>query len=253
MQDCGADSAPLSAANDTLGVEYLRALSYYGSAIRPLAVRRRGTGHDSELDGGPFVSAFLLREYLRRGEADSVIGYIPPLSYDVLMEAVQKGAAPSRLSLMERPVLASLRIMTRRQMEFLPDMTEGFHNRLFEMSRRAGSLDELYTLLKTKRYTHSRVRRACMSAFLGIPGTMALQSPPYARVLGFNERGREILNRARRTSTVPIITRSKDLLALTGFAGQVSELDSRASDLFALSLARISPAGQNLSHGVITL
>ncbi len=251
--DCGLDAAPLSAANDTLGIEYLRALACLGSPIQPLAVRRLGAGHDAARESGGFASAFLLREHLRRGRMDDVRPHMPPDSFKVLWQAIQDGLAPSDLSLLERPVLTVLRGMSLQQMAALPDMTEGFHNRLYQMSRQADSLPGLYRLLKTKRYTHSRVRRACMSAFLGIPGTMAQQSPPYARVLGFNERGREILGCAKRTASVPLVTRSRDLLSLSGFAREVAELESHAADLFAFSLPRIAPAGQDLSHGIITL
>ena len=251
VQECGANPEPLSHANDTLGVEYLRALCHFHSSIQPFTVRRLGAGHDSSQEESGFSSAFLLRKQIRQGHMDDIRPHILPDAFQILQQAVQDGFAPSHLSLIERPVLAALRLMSPQQLASLPDMTEGFHNRLFQMSRRAGSLEELYSSLKTKRYTHSRVRRACMAAFLGVPGDMATKTPPFARVLGFNARGREILNHIKYSASLPIVTRSKDLLSFSGFAGEVAALECRASDLFSMALPQIPPAGLDLSHGVI--
>ena len=59
---------------------------------------------------------------------------------------------------------------------------------------------------------------------------------PYARVLAFTEKGRGILRRCRKSSTIPIITRLKDAEDETGkfFA----ETEYRASQLYELTLDR---------------
>ena len=55
---------------------------------------------------------------------------------------------------------------------------------------RPGSLEEFYTLAKTRRYTHARLRRLAVGAFLGLKEEGPPAAVPYVRVLGFNERVR---------------------------------------------------------------
>ena len=59
------------------------------------------------------------------------------------------------------------------------------------------SLDELLFTVKTKRYTMARIRRIMLSLLIGITKTDMKQLPPYGRILAFNERGKEILAKAK--------------------------------------------------------
>ena len=65
-------------------------------------------------------------------------------------------------------MLAVLRRMTPEEILALPDISEGIENRIYSAIRQACSLDEVYSLSKSKRYTAARIRRIIMSAFLGL-------------------------------------------------------------------------------------
>ena len=64
----------LSSPNNTLGIEYCRALARF--SMRPIAVERRGAGHDETAPSGGFASASLLRRALLR----SALGLAPSAS-----------------------------------------------------------------------------------------------------------------------------------------------------------------------------
>jgi hypothetical protein len=66
-------------------------------------------------------------------------------------------------------------------------------------SRQYATVEEILTAVKSKRYTRTRLDRMLMCAFLGITDEMLKKPAPYVRVLAFNDRGREILNNARKT------------------------------------------------------
>ena len=74
-------------------------------------------------------------------------------------------------------VLCRLRSMTVENFAALPDVSEGLENRLYQAARQAGSLEEFYALVKSKRYSHARVRRLCMSAFFRRTKGCALPAP----------------------------------------------------------------------------
>ena len=67
VQELLGDSARLlSAPNNNLGVEYLRALAALSSPIRPMTLPRQGASHDSQADS-PYPSASRLRRQILDG------------------------------------------------------------------------------------------------------------------------------------------------------------------------------------------
>ena len=103
----------------------------------------------------------------------------------------------------ERAILARLRCMTEEEFSQIPYGSEGLWRKLMHAVRRQASLEEILTAVKSKRYTRTRLDRMILCAFLGLT-EQALQTPaPYVRVLGFSQRGREVLKRIRATGDFP--------------------------------------------------
>ena len=227
----------LSTPNNNLGVEYLRALNALGSAIQPMTIPRRGAGHGASSAAGGFASATQIRRLLREGQAGQAALWLPRGSLEAL-------GAPSSLAWAERAVLARLRTMTAADWALLPDhgAAEGLPDRLLRAARQALSLEEFYSLAKTKRYTHARLRRLALSAFLGI-GADRPNLPPYVRVLGLNRRGQALLREMKTACTLPILTKPAQAKALTGPARQVFGAECRCTDLYGLCFPTPRPCG----------
>ncbi|MBR3300822.1 MAG: nucleotidyltransferase family protein, partial [Clostridia bacterium] len=94
------------------------------------------------------------------------------------------------------------------------------------------SLDELYGMIKTKRYTLARVRRLVLSAALGFDKKHFMTTPPYIRVLGFSKRGEEHIRTA--VSIVPVIMRVADIGKLSPDCAEIFETECRATDIYSL-------------------
>ncbi len=236
--------------NDILGIEYCKALQTYGSPMVPHAVRRSGAGHDSHQAGeGEIVSA----SYLRLAGLDrrALETYTPSSCAKLLSEKQRQQEAPSLPERLELPVLSRLRSMSREDFSHLPDISEGLENRLYRAARQASSLEEFYALAKSKRYSHARLRRIAMSAFLGLTQKDGEGVPPYIRVLGFNEKGREILRQAKYTARRPILLRPSQLRGLSPRANRIFSLECRATDLFCLSLPKLLPCGLDCTREIV--
>ena len=121
-------------------------------------------------------------------------------------------------------MLCKLRSLTVEDFAALPDVSEGLENRLYQAARQAGSLEEFYALVKSKRYSHARVRRLAMSAFLGVARYMPCQ-PPYLRVLGMTPTGQAILRQAQ--PSLPLALRAGDFQKLGGEALALFEQEAR--------------------------
>lgn len=149
----------ISSPNNTLAVEYIKALDDIGSGIEPVTVRREGAAHDSDSEQEKFLSASAIRKKILAGE-----------DYSAYAPLIDSPAADIRR--LETAILAKLRMMRPEDFEAVYDAAQGLGERLFKAVRRAGSLDELYFLAKTKRYTLARIRRAVLCAFLGVDKKM---------------------------------------------------------------------------------
>ena len=229
----GADAAAaVSSPNNILAVEYIRALE--GSGIAPLPIKRKGVSHDSGTPSGNFASASQIRAMLRNGE--DVSRFVP--------EAPQKITYPERL---DAAVLYRLRTMTTEELRRVPDVGEGLENRILEAAGQSGSVEELLQRVKTKRYTHARLRRIITCAFPGI--TEDLQNSPadYARVLGMTDWGAGLLCSCR----CEIVTSAAKSLRENAEIAPFLRLDIRAGDLAALAYDPAQPSGSDYCTRIV--
>lgn len=231
--------------NNTLGIEYITAAKKINSKIKFECIKRIGAAHDSA-DISDTVSASLIREHILKGDWGFAEKYMPKPAFDIL-----KDAPISDIKRMETAILTVLRTKTAEEFKNLPDISEGIENRLFTAVQSAVTLDDLYEKIKTKRYTLARVRRLVLSAFLGIDNSFFLTPPPYIRVLGFSEKGEEILRKAKQKSTVPLITNTAEINRLDKFGQKLWQTECRATDIYALSLNQPQECGKEYYHKII--
>ncbi len=229
-ESLGCDADLLKKANDNLGIEYITAAKKLNIPIAFRCVQRVGAEHDSDEIKNGYVSASFLRERL----IDRNIGFAERYMPESLRGLIQDEHI-SDIKRLETAILTVLRTKTLQDFKELPDVSEGIENKLFFSVRVATSLDELYNMVKTKRYTLARVRRLVLSAFLGFDKNYFMTTPPYVRLLGFSQRGREHLKGVPSFS--PIVTRATEIKELDSAATQVFDIECRASDIYALSLS----------------
>ncbi|MCL1818402.1 MAG: nucleotidyltransferase family protein [Spirochaetaceae bacterium] len=99
-------------------------------------------------------------------------------------------------------------------------------------ARRAVSMEEFYTLVKTKRYTHARIRRLALRAYLSLPDVPFM--PPYLRVLAANESGLSLLRDIKKNAALPLLTRPASVKKMGGAARACFDSEARVTDLYAL-------------------
>ena len=247
--DAFADA--LSSPNDLLGVEYIKAIERNKYAIKPVAVKRIGVLHDSCDVSAQFCSASAIRGFLQKGE--SYEDYMPKEAFGVLNGAVLSGKAPADFSKLETAILYRLRTMSVEDFKNIPDVSEGLEYRFSEAIRTSVTLSEILEKVKTKRYTHSRLRRIVLCALLGITKQDTRFDVPYIRVLGFNAKGAEILKQAKSTAILPIVTKSSDIKALGENAEKAFSLECRARDIFSLCLPEAQACGKEMTDKLIVL
>lgn len=247
---CGEENATiLEHANNTLGVEYIRAATRMGASLQFHTIPRIGAAHNASSPAADIASASLLRQYLREGRIEDAIRYMPPACATILREEIAAGRAPADPQRLEYALLARLRTVTAAEIAALPYLSEGLENRLYNAIQTADSYDNLLDALKTKRYPTARLRRILWAAMCSIPADMPYGTLPYIRVLAMNARGKEILAAAH--PTLPIISQHRHIDELSPAATAVWDIERRGSDLHALALPRPLPCGTDLTTKLI--
>lgn len=242
---CGCEKDILSGANNNLGIEYIIAAKTFGFDIEFETVSRKGAAHDSKLED-EFVSASLLREKLLKNDIEFVRKYTP----ENTVEFLDKNNL-SDINRIDRAILSVLRTKTLEDFSRLPDISEGVENKLFSSVRVAKSLEELYNSIKVKRYTMARIRRLCLSAYLGFDNSFFMKPIPYIRVLGLNDNGKQIISEKLSNSPVSIVARTSDIKKLPQEHIKVFETESIATDLFGMSLKAPTECGKEYTRKII--
>ena len=216
LEEMGADASVLNTPNNILAVEYCKAILSLGASMKPMVIHRQGNYHDLIPDPEN-PSATSIRK--RMVNAQPWEDFLP-------REDLFRGATLHTLEEGEKAILGRLRTMIDAEFEALPYGSEGLWRKLMHASRHCARLEEIATEVKSKRYTRTRIDRMILCAFLGLT-KQDLQAPaPYARVLAFNDRGREILKQARKVGCYPNIGEKLD--------HPYEALETRADDLYGL-------------------
>lgn len=229
----------LAEPNNTLAVEYLKALGECGSSIKPVTIKRFGAGHDSSSTTENNASASMIRKLILSGQ--EVSSYVPELPETDFAD----------IRRLETAILAKLRTMTPSEIEKAPNVLMGLENRIYKAARVSGNLAELFMLIKTKRYTMARIRRIVMSVFLGIKKSDLKSPPSYVRILGMNERGREILSAA--SCSLPMDTSLKALSGSGEKQKRLASLEERAGNLYGLAFEKKRPCGTEFTAKPVIL
>ncbi len=237
----GADTEVLNSPNDNLGIEYIMAAKSLKLDIKFKCIKRKGANHDSDIIADNFVSSSFIRDKLKSGDLGYAERFMP-----IALRGFIETDFVSDIKRIETAILAILRQKTVEDFKNLPDISEGIENKLFFSVRVATGLEELYSMIKSKRYTLARVRRLVLSAALGFTKQFFMVKPPYVRVLGLSKDGEQALKNIE--TDTPIITKVAKIKELGEEANKVFEFEQRATDLYALSLGRPTECGVEFKY-----
>lgn len=203
----------LSAPNNILGIEYIKALKKYKSNINPIAIERYEAGYNDLTYTGNIASATAIRNIIKNDGLNILQNLMPKATYSALIENIQNGHLIPDLSVFEKQIIYNLRTMSTEQIAELPDVSEGLEFALKNAANSCATLVELLNIVNSKRYTLTRIQRILVYCLLGITKkdiALSKKVQPYVRVLGFNERGKFLLSEISKANPkLEIITSVK--------------------------------------------
>ncbi len=188
----------LANPNNILGVEYIKAIIKTNSPADFFPVGRNGAEHDSMSDSEGFASASLIRNKIATNE--DYFAFCPQSAIEHF-----KDASIHSIKVLDPSILGHIIKMNPEELRKVPDVSEGLENRILAAAMEVSSVDELIEKVKTKRYTHSRIRRILLSAYLGIKKESRTADPLYINILAHNEKGQKVIAAAKKTATLPLV------------------------------------------------
>ena len=224
----------LSSSNNILGIEYIKQLISLKSDIKPFTIGRIHSEYNSEEISGNINSATAVRKKLHeiissaeqntsninelinsiRTSAD-ITNSIPESTLNMITSNIEKGFLPMYPEYFFETLISTI-IRDKKNLESYFDISEGIENKIFKAALVAKNYDELLNLVKSKRYTMTRIKRCLNNILLGITKddmelAKGINTIPYVRILAFNSKGREIIREIKKSSEIKIINKFSEV------------------------------------------
>jgi len=203
----------LSSPNNILGIEYLKALRKLKSNLHPITIQRKNVEYNSTHISKGFASATAIRKLLDKPSDLSKV--VPEETFSILEDKIKRGQIVKGLVTFEKEILYKLRCMSVEDIANLPDVSEGLEHAIKNAANSCNNIMDLISLVKSKRYTQTRIQRILLYALLDITKQDMANSQkgvPYIRVLGMTENGKRLLSEIVAKKKLNVITSPKKFM-----------------------------------------
>lgn len=249
----------LSSPNNILAIEYLKALKKYKSSIVPVSINRNKVDYNSTEIVDGFASATAIRKIAMTNDVWSLRQAMPKSSFDIMYDCLRSGKTVSSLAKFEKEIIYNLRKMSISEIANLPDVTEGLEYSIKNAANSCNTIDELISIVKSKRYTVTRLKRILVYCLLGITKKDMQDSRkviPYVRVLGFNDKGKELLSGISHANPkLDIVTSVKKYMETSNnkILKNMLTKDIFATDIYTLGYDYDSSSNLDYTHPIVNL
>ena len=214
--------------NDLLGLSYIKEIIKNKYNITPISIQRTNNYHQEKLFlnnssnqnnnlNNNIISANLIRK-LHQDNID-ITPHIPSSTYQYLYQ---------NLSIDNAYNLLKYKIITNKNnLSNYLTVDEGIENRIIKYINKSNTWNELVMNIKTKRYTYNKINRMLIHILLDITKEDN-NKEIYLRILGFNQTGRNYLNKIKKDIQLPIYTNYKDNLS------NVFDIEFRSTYVYSL-------------------
>ncbi len=221
----GYDISFINNPNNILAIEYIAALKRRNSAIKPYTMKRKANGYNQTELSGSISSAAAVRKELLSGNVPK----------SALPQNTLKDYKDIRYPVLDdySDIFAYLlRTKTGEELSRIADMTEGLENRFLKY-KDIKKISDMTDAVKTKRYTHTKLKRAVLHTVLGITKDMQQRPPAYIRVLGVREEKSFLYSQLAKNSAIPVVTNVKK-------GEELLKTELKCSDIYYIAADKVS-------------
>ena len=193
----------LKNSNDLLGLSYIKTIFLNDYKIKPLTIKRTNSYLDQNLTNNISSATSIRIAYLNN---ENIKPYIPKETLNLLN--IDKNYLDNYFNLLKYKLINEI-----NELDKYLDVKEGIDKRIKKVILDVHSYQELLDKIKTKRYTYNKLNRMFNHILCGFTKEEAKKFTEieYIRILGFNMKGKQYLNKIKKDVEIPIITKFSDL------------------------------------------
>ena len=203
----------LSNPNNILGIEYLKALKNLKSNLEPITVKRKNADYNSTSVVDGFASSTAIRKFVRKPATLSKA--VPEETFSIIEDKLKHGQIVNGLVTFEKEIMYKLRTASLESIADLPDVSEGLEHAIKNAANSCNNIMDFISLVKSKRYTQTRIQRILLYALFDITKQDMENSKkgiPYIRILGMTENGKQLLSEIACNKKLNVITSPKKFM-----------------------------------------
>ena len=249
----------LNQPNNTLAIEYLKALKKYKSHIMPIAIKREKAFYNSNCIVDEYASATAIRNMIVNNQFNDIRKVMPRLAYDLLMQEIENNQYVIDISKFEKEILYSIRRLSTADLKKFPEVNEGLENAIKNAANSCNTLVELINIIKSKRYTQTRIQRILLYILLNITKKdmyISRKTVPYARILGYSLKGKELISEIYNANPkITLITSVKNFFDSSNnktYKHMLSK-DILATNIYTLAYKNDSVANLDYTKKIVTI
>ena len=204
----------LSQPNNILGMGYVKAILEQTLPLEIYTIKRLNNHyHDPEITDSIASATSIRKEIIEQQKLTTEArAALPSITVKELKQYKQTASLWHDWEHYFQLVNYRVQTMTPQELRQIHGVTEGLEYRLKKTAKQADNMEEWLSLIKTKRYTWTRIQRLFthvltntkkyeLESFLSED-----QELPYIRVLGMTEQGQKYLNQVKKTIEIPILS-----------------------------------------------
>lgn len=180
--------------NDLLGISYAKAIIKNNYNIEIETIKRTNNYHDIT-SNDDIISASNIREKIKNKE--DVRKYLPLQALNSIVNYNEDNYFN----------LLKYKIISDDNLDKYLDVDEGIEYRLKKYIYKANTLEEFINLIKTKRYTYNKLNRMFIHILTSLKKDDN-KDLEYIKILGFNMRGKDYLNKLKELEITTIVNKN---------------------------------------------
>lgn len=202
--------------NDLLALSYIKQIKEHKYNIKYLNIKRITSYHGEEIVDNITSASNIRKLYLNNKNINNLIPFDKKYLYKVSMD--------NYLDILKYKVLSEDSKINKYQ-----TVDEGIESRIIKSINLSNTYEELIQNIKTKRYTYNKISRMLLHILTSFTKEEASNlNTDYIRVLGFNSKGKEYLNKIKKDIEVPLITGYKKNIS------KILDIELRITKIYSL-------------------
>lgn len=219
--------------NNLLAISYIKEIKRNNYNIKVVSIKRTNNYHSNKITNN-IINASLIREMYNNNV--NIEKHIPQGTKKFLYKNLNNESYFPYLK---------YKIIETKDLSIYQTVEEGIENRIKKAIYTSQNWNDLINNIKTKRYTYNKINRMLIHILTGFTKEEAKNIKiNYIRVLGFNKKGQQYLNKIKKELDLPLITNYKPNIS------KLLDIELRATSIYELPLNENLTA-QEFNHNPI--